>query len=116
MCDRNELERQARLLHWHGASHRKIARVLGISPSEAPALVAAAYGPLDDDGDTPPPTPDQIRDRAAEIRSRWSPAEQASRQLVATSTRSIGNFQETSRRRGVSAVRSVLGCDHIYAP
>lgn len=89
-----EAKEQARNLHWFGADLQEMANLLRVTPEKAEAILAEAYGqPASND-----PTPGQIRDRAAQIREAWTPAERQLRRYLATSEERTGSQRRADRR------------------
>lgn len=100
--ERTEL---ARNLHWHGASRQEIADRLAMDCEQVEAVLLEAYGlPAPTD-----PTPDQLVERAAQIRSHWTAEDRRVRRFVAHAVVKHGSYRET-RRQENSRLASARSC------
>jgi hypothetical protein len=108
---RREMDRQktelARNLHWHGASRQEIAEALAMDREEVEAVLTEAYGlPAPTD-----PTPDQLMERAAKIRSEWTDEDRRVRRFVATAAVKHGSYRASRRQENsrLASARSYGG-------
>jgi hypothetical protein len=97
----------ARNLHWHGASRQEIAETLAMDREQVEAVLLEAYGlPAPTD-----PTPDQLVERAAQIRSEWTDEDRRVRRFVAHAAVKHGSYRATRRQENsrLASARSYGG-------